>query len=222
MISLKWAVLFSIVLGAIAWWSSHSPPCSVLSFQIGATFEEVARHSSYPVIEYSNRPVHDPGDTRFGATWIDERAVVIKFNDPKHGFTLPPTKFGVLTYMHNRAVSLATSPMLDKVSFDEALAILTDLQNQFQKGGWEPWTANQSMWFNLTLAGKKRLYQQMFEPGYASTINLRIPNKYGMTFRLKCVEGCWTREPPYLFLIDIGVSDDVFGRSQTGQVQAHQ
>jgi hypothetical protein len=34
---------------------------------------------------------------------------------------------------------------------------------------------------------------------------------YGMTFRLKCTEGCWTREPPYLFLIDIGVGGDVYG-----------
>ena len=32
-----------------------------------------------------------------------------------------------------------------------------------------------------------------------------------MIFRLKCNEGCWTREPPYLFLIDIGVGDDVYG-----------
>jgi hypothetical protein len=32
-----------------------------------------------------------------------------------------------------------------------------------------------------------------------------------MVFRLKCSEGCWTREPPYRFLIDVGVSRDVEG-----------
>lgn len=51
----------------------------------------------------------------------------------------------------------------------------------------------------------------MFKPGYMETTNLRVPKLYGMIFRLKCNEGCWTREPPYLFLIDIGVGDDVYG-----------
>lgn len=51
----------------------------------------------------------------------------------------------------------------------------------------------------------------MFEPGYMETTNLRVPKMYGMTFRLKSTEGCWTREPPYLFLIDIGVGADVYG-----------
>jgi hypothetical protein len=51
----------------------------------------------------------------------------------------------------------------------------------------------------------------MFEPGYAQEASLRIPKLYGMTFRLKCTEGCWTREPPYLFLIDVGVGPDTEG-----------
>ena len=46
----------------------------------------------------------------------------------------------------------------------------------------------------------------MFEDGYyMQTTTLRIPKLYGMIFRLKCDEGCWTREPPYRFLIDIGL-----------------
>jgi hypothetical protein len=204
---------------AAVWWLNRPPAQTILSFRIGATFEEVTKNSSYPVATRSNRPADDPSETKFGATWITEPEVTIIFDDPLHGFKLPPTGFGALTYMHNRATTLATSPMVEKVSFDAALTILTDLQRQFRAGGWEPWETNDSMWFDLTLIGKKRLYQKMFEPGYASTTTLRIPNKYGMTFRLKCVEGCWTREPPYFFLIDIGVSDDVFGRSQTGQVQ---
>lgn len=52
----------------------------------------------------------------------------------------------------------------------------------------------------------------MFEPGYMQSASLRVPKMYGMSVRLKCSEGCWTREPPYLFLIDIGVGDDVYGR----------
>jgi murein endopeptidase len=49
----------------------------------------------------------------------------------------------------------------------------------------------------------------MFEPGYSQSAELRVPNKYAMTFRLKCAAGCWTREPPYKFLVDVGVGNDV-------------
>ena len=101
--------------------------------------------------------------------------------------------------------------MLNKLPFDEAVAILENLQNQFKAGGWEPWEVDDSTWFDFTPDGKKRLYARMFEPGYMETQSLRVPKKYGMTFRLWCAEGCMTREPPYLFLIDVGVGSDVYG-----------
>lgn len=131
--------------------------------------------------------------------------------DYEHGFTLPPTKFAALTFSENQAVSLATSPMLDPLPFEEAVAILENLQNQFKSGGWEPWKENNSTWFDLTPAGKERLYARMFAPGYMQSTDLRVPKLYSMIFRLKCTEGCWTQEPPYRFLIDIGLGDDIYG-----------
>lgn len=203
-------VLTSLAIAAI-WLQPPPSQPTVLAFRLGQTFEQVARDSSYPVMERSNRPADDPGDHKFGATWIDKPSVIIRFTDPKHGFTLPPTKFAALTFSENQAVSLATSPMLDPLPFDEAVAILENVQNQFKAGGWEPWARNDSTWFDMTKEGKKRLYARMFEPGYMETTILRVPKMYGMIFRLKCMEGCWTREPPYLFLIDIGLGDDVYG-----------
>lgn len=199
------------VSAAVVWWQSRSPEPTILAFRLGQTFEQVAKDSTYPVMKRSVRPADDPGDHKFGATYVEEPAVIIHFTDRKHGFTLPPTKFAALTFSENQAVSLATSPMLDPLPFDEAVAILENLQNQFKAGGWEPWVKDDSTWFDLTPEGKKRLYARMFEPGYMETNSLRVPKMYGMTFRLKCTEGCWTREPPYLFLIDIGLGDDVYG-----------
>lgn len=143
------AVLAGVIVVAM-WWHYRAPEPTVLSFRIGETFEEVAHNSSYPVMERSNRPADDPGENRFGATWITEPAVIIRFNDPQHGFTLPPTKFAALTYSENKVASLATSPMLEKLPFDEAVAVLENLQNQFRTGGWEPWTVDDSRWFDLT------------------------------------------------------------------------
>lgn len=199
------------LIPAVIWWHARTSEPTVLSFRLGQTFEQVVMDSTYPVLKHANRPADDPGGGKFGAIWVTAPAVTIRFTDPKHGFILPPTKFAALTFSENQAVTLSTSPMLDPLPFGEAVAILENLQNQFKAGGWEPWARNDSTWFDLTPEGKKRLHARMFEPGYMASTDLRVPNLYGMIFRLKCTEGCWTKEPPYLFLIDIGLGDDLYG-----------
>jgi hypothetical protein len=204
----------AVVVAAIAagFWFHPGPEPTLLSFRPGQAFEGVVKDSTYPVVARSNRP--SESETGWGATWVTEPAVIVRLNDSEHGFTLPPTKFAALSFHRNVVGTLATSPMLDTLPFDEAVAVLENLQNQFKAGGWEPWANDDSTWFDLTPAGKKRLYARMFEPGYAQEATLRIPKLYGMVFRLKCTQGCWTREPPYRFLIDVGVSSDIEGRER--------
>lgn len=202
-------VVSAALVLSVSWSRSRPPAPTILSFRPGQAFEEVVKHSTYPVLTKSNLP--SESETGWGATWVTEPAVIIRLNDSEHGFTLPPTKFAALSFHGNLAATLATSPMLEELAFDEAVVILENLQNQFKAGGWQPWTTNDSKWFDLTPEGKKRLYSKMFDPGYSRETTLRIPKLYGMIFRLKCTEGCWTREPPYRFLIDVGVGEDVFG-----------
>ena len=195
-------------LGAGLWQRAPAPiEPTVLSFRVGQRFEDVVKASTYPVLQRSNVPSADIGMA--GDTFVTEPAVILCFNDPQHGFVLPPTKFALVGYEHDMVVTVSTSPMLDKVSFDEAVAVLENLQNQFKAGGWEPWAKDGSTWFDLTPQGRQRLFRRMFEPGYSQSAELRIPKKYGMTFRLKCTDGCWPGEaPPYRFLVDVGISDD--------------
>jgi hypothetical protein len=204
--------ILSCLIAAVILRYPRTPEPTILAFRLGQTFEQVVRNSTYPALERSNRPADDPGGGKFGAIWVTEPSVIIRFTDPKHGFTLPPTKFAGLAFSENQAISLATSPMLNPLPFDEAIAILENLQNQFKAGGWQPWEKDDSVWFDLTPEGKQRLHARMFESGYSQEATLRIPKLYGMIFRLKCSEGCWTKEPPYLFLIDIGLGSDVHGR----------
>jgi hypothetical protein len=181
---------------------------TVINLNIGAKYEDVVRSSSYPITKHT-AIVHDiPLDV--GGSFVEEPAVILHFTDPQHGFELPPTKFAAIGYWHNQVTTVSTSPMLDTLPFHEAVALLEILQNQFKRGGWEPWEGDESEWFDLSPTGTQRLYERMFEPGYAETTELRVPGKYAMTFRLKCTQGCWTREPPYRFLIDIGVGEDGF------------
>ncbi|MEW6759295.1 MAG: hypothetical protein AB1437_00605 [Pseudomonadota bacterium] len=183
----------------------------MLSFRVGQHFEEVVRASTYPVVQRSLVPGKELDFS--GGTFVTEPAVALCFNDPQHGFILPPTKFAFVSYLHNVVVSVSTSPMLDKLPFDQAVTVLENLQDQFKAGGWEPWADDGSTWFDLTPEGKKRLYQRMFEPGHSQSAELRVPKKYGMTFRLKCADGCWPGEkPPYLFLVDVGLGYDTADR----------
>jgi hypothetical protein len=137
-------VIPATAITAAIWWHSHTPEPTTLSFRLGQTFEQVVRDSTYPALQHANRPADDPGGDKFGAIWVTEPAVFIRFTDPKHGFTLPPTKFAALTFAESQAITLATSPMLDPLPFDEAVAILENLQNQFKAGSWEPWEKDDS------------------------------------------------------------------------------
>jgi hypothetical protein len=202
-------VLISAVAGSVLWSHLHAAaPLTMLSFRIGQSFEEVARNSTFPVKKHSNIPASN--DLLVGQTFVTEPAVILRFSDSQHGFSLPPTRFAMVTYIDNTVGTVATSPLLEKLPFDQAVAILENLQDQFKAGGWEPWENNTSQWFDLTPDGKKRLYARMLEPGFSQEATLRIPGKYAMTFRLWCAEGCMTYQPPYLFLIDIGVGSDVY------------
>jgi hypothetical protein len=200
--------------GVVSWQACYgAAPPTLLSFRIGQSFEEVVRNSTYGVRERSNIPTSNY--LQAGQTFVTEPAVILQFSDHKHGFTLPPTKFAMVTYMDNKVETVATSPMLEKLPFNQAVAILENLQNQFKAGEWKPWTGDGSKWFDLTDEGKKQLYARMFQPGFSQEATLRVPNKFGMTVRFWCAEGCRTGMPPYLFMIDIGVGRDTEGSVST-------
>jgi len=193
------------LIGAGTWAIYRSPEPALLSFRVGQTFEEVVEGSTYPVLERSILPAEHP--RQFGATYVTSPAVIIHFNDPRYGFTLPPTKFAALTYVRNRAMTLSTSPMLEMLPFDDAVIVLEDLQRQFQAGGWRLFDADGSIWFDFTPEGKRRLLTHLLEHDM-KTVSLYVSKKYAMTFRLWCATGCITGKPPYRFMIDIGVGTD--------------
>ena len=196
---LKRAVVV-LVLGYCAWEYFYEPAPTILSAHVGKTFEQVVRDSTYPVAARSGGSATD-----MQWTYISEPAVIIRFSDPLHGFTLPPTTFAAITYMYGKITTISTSPMLKPLPFDEAVAVLAQLQKQFQAGGWQPWTNSASRWFDLTPEGRRRLHQAMHEPGWAEGQELVVPGKYAMIFRLKCTAGCADVPGPERYLIDVGL-----------------
>ena len=190
----------ALMLGYAAWEYFYEPEPTILSAHVGKTFEQVARDSTYPVAARSGG---SPKDMQW--TYVSKPSVIIRFSDPRHGFTLPPTKFIAVTYTYGKVTTISTSPMLKPLPFDEAVEVLAQLQKQFQAGGWQPWADNASRWFDLTPEGRRRLHQRMHEPGWAEGQNLVVPGKYSMIFRLKCTAGCADVPGPERYLIDVGL-----------------
>jgi hypothetical protein len=199
-------IAIAALLGFVAWIYIRIPASTILSVRIGQTFDEVVRSSTFPVISSSNIPNHPNGS---GATWVQEPAVVIKFNDPIHGFTLPATTFAAIGYMDQKVDDISTSPMLKKVTFDQAMTTLEILQHQFQAGGWQPELNTQ--WFDLTSQGRKQLREHVRNGSnnFMKTAMLVVPEKYEMTFRLWCADSCDSTIGLDRYLIDIGISADI-------------
>jgi len=175
-------------IGGMVWYF-HEPKPTMISLYIGQPFAEVVKGSTYPI-----RGGVEPGldETGFGWTDVYKPSVILRFNDPQHGFTHPPTTFLAITYMDGVVATVATSPMLKKLPFDQAVELLGQLQQQFQRGGWQPWAGNGSVWFDLSPAGKKQLHDNLrdIRHGWAEEAWLIVPDKYGITFRIKCAANC--------------------------------
>lgn len=195
-----------VLLGYASWAYFRPPTSTTISVRIGQRFDDVVNGSTFPVVAASKVPNNPSGS---GATWVKEPAVVIQFNDPRYGFTLPATTFAVIGYMNGKVDDISTSPMLSKVSFGQAVTTLDRLQRQFQARGWQPEFG--TTWFDLTPRGRELLREQVrsISNGFMKTTMLVVPGKYEMIFRLWCAAECDSRIGLDRYLIDIGISADV-------------
>jgi hypothetical protein len=198
------AVTAVTVLGVVAWAKrDHLAPTTTLSVRIGESYEDVVQGSTFPVVKKSDAPdeKHD-----YGSTWISAPSVVIVFNDPQHGFTLPPTKFGAIGYDERKVSTITTSPMLEALPFDEAIALVNRLQADFRRGGWEPIERSGERppaWFDTSSpAGLAELRR-------GSTRELVVPHKYMMYLNFKCWDKCSpVPNEKSVYLIDVSMGAD--------------
>jgi hypothetical protein len=190
----------------VAWSYFHVPEPTVLSVRIGLPFDEVVRTSTFPVTASSNTPMDDPDG--FGTTIVSTPAVIINFNDPEYGFTLPATTFAGISYSGGKVATIRTSPMLRKLPFDKAFAELTRLQRQFQSAGWR--LDDGTSWFDLSPTGRIRLHEDLRseEDGHTKIASLVAPGKYSLYFMISCAGRCDSRIGLDRYLIDISIGQD--------------
>lgn len=163
--------------------------------------------STFPVKAWSDAPEGDPDG--FGITTIEEPAVIIKFNDSEHGFTLPATTFAGITYMDGKVSTIRTSPMLRKIPFSEAFDELARLQNQLKASGWRL-NDDGTNWFDLTPTGRMRLHEHLRNGpnGQLSMVSLVVPEKYSLYLMIRCASRCDSSIGLDRYLIEISVGAD--------------
>jgi hypothetical protein len=210
----RWRMLFFLallVVGSLIYsrWSTRT-----LSVHIGKPYELVVKDSSFPVEDKTAIYPGDPDDPkdppRPGSTWISS-PTVIDFDDPAHGFKLPPTVFGAITYANKKVSTLTTSPMSETLPFTQALDRLVTVQDTLKSRGWKVEPLDNNDWFIVDSAvERERLRAKLFDQ--AVGIDLYVPGQYSLLLLIKCYARCDKGEPEAAkYLIDISVGRDRSG-----------
>lgn len=179
----------------------------VLSVHIGKTYEDTVADSSFSVS--ANTAVYPSDPPHPSSTWISE-PVIIQFDDPEHGFTLPATKFGAIGFDEGKVSTMTTSPMLETLPFDQLIVVLDQLQSQLKNAGWAPWNAERHPWIEtVTEDDKRELQAELFD--HVVVTVLLIPHKYSLALNVKCYARCDERDPKTArYLIDVSVGSDYY------------
>lgn len=118
-------VLAVVALGALY---AKTRPTDEVLLTIGAPYEQVRQRSR------STLQAAVPG-----RDWMSvvTRPTRLRFTDPQYGFSTPPAKFLAVAYdYHGTVSSVRMSPQVETLPLDETMEIVTDLQKQLLRAGW--------------------------------------------------------------------------------------
>lgn len=209
MLKLCLSISFATLTILIFYFNRPPEKNNAISLHIGKPYEDVLRDSTFPV--KSNTAMRQTTPLVEDSTWITS-PVIVKFDDPQHGFTLPPTKFGAIGYNNGRVTTLTTSPMLEALSFDELIPLFNHLQGVLKKSGWLPRNTDRNSWLKLDSKLERGALQRLLFD-QAETVVLLIPHKYGISLSVKCYVRCNERDPNTAkYLIDVSVGKDYSNR----------
>jgi hypothetical protein len=200
-----WIILAAALAGAAIAYSNWST--DTLRIHIGKTYDETVADSTFGVpahtVIFPGNPPHP------SSAWIST-PVIIHFDDPEYGFTLPVTKFGSIGFDEGKVSNMTTSPMLETLPFDKLVVVLDQLQSQLKNAGWAEWNSETNPWVNTAdEASRKTLQAELFD--HVMVTVLLIPHKYSLALNVKCYARCDERDPKTAkYLIDVSVGKDYY------------
>jgi hypothetical protein len=207
----KWCLglLFVVLAVLIVYLNRDSGEIGTIALHIGKPYKDVLRDSTFPVksetaMRATTPPVED-------STWIT-RPAIVKFDDPKHGFTLPPTKFGAIGYNRGKVTTFTTSPMLETLPFDQVIPLFINLQEMLKDSGWTLEKIGSNALIKASSEAEKNALQLLLFK-YAETVIFFIPHKYSLALTIKCYARCNERDVKTAkYLIDVSVGRDYSNR----------
>ncbi|EJM13650.1 MULTISPECIES: hypothetical protein [Pseudomonas] len=185
----------------------EQPSVDTISVHIGKSYKDVERDSTFPV--RAKTAIYPSEPPEVDSTWISS-PVIVKFDDPKYGFTLPPTKFGAVGYNNEKVSTITTSPMLDTLRFDQLIPLLNHLQEMFKSSGWVPRDSDDHAWLMVSNEDDRNTLQSLLFDQVV-VVMLLVPHKYGLALNVKCYARCDERDPKTAkYLIDVSVGADYY------------
>ena len=141
--------LMTVVLlfGVIRFFSSDAE----IALAMGEPWEDMRKRSSASI-----EPAI-PGEIWGRITKSDAR---LRFIDPQYGFVTPTARFFMISFEYERVSNLNLSPQTEPLLLDDTIKIVLDLQDQWLKGGWEPFYADANPPYEDTPEWRKRLREK--------------------------------------------------------------
>jgi hypothetical protein len=105
-------------------------PLPRVALHLGDDAENIGKNSTYPIkfIEYNKNLI-------FGISTGEE--VILEYNDPKHGFILPPTILLTAIFEDNKLVDVETSPQAKLLNLKDLIILMRKLFQMFESAGWK-------------------------------------------------------------------------------------
>lgn len=148
-------------------------PIDQVVLTLGEPYEQVRQHSR------STLPPIEP-NAAWGGYVL--RPAKFRFIDSQFGFATPPAKFLNVGYdKYGKVWSVTLSPQVETLPLDESMAILTDLQNQFTRGGWKPFFSRRNRPIEDTQATRNAI-----RACDAPTTRWQADNKYQVSLNIRC------------------------------------
>jgi hypothetical protein len=207
----KWCLglLFVVLAVLIVYLNRDSGEIGTIDLHIGKPYKDVLRDSTFPVKSETAMRATTPQVE--DSTWIT-RPAIVKFDDPKHGFTLPPTKFGAIGYNRGKVTTFTTSPMLETLPFDQVIPLFNNLQEMLKGSGWTLEKIGSNALIKASSEAEKNALQLLLFK-HAETVIFFIPHKYSLALTIKCYARCNERDVKTAkYLIDVSVGRDYSNR----------
>ncbi|MBT0569015.1 flagellar biosynthesis sigma factor [Curvibacter sp. CHRR-16] len=161
-----------------------------VALKLGEPWEDMRKRSSAKI---------DPTITDTSAFGIIEGDARMRFVDDQYGFVTPRAKFLTVSYDSQKVASVRMSPQVETLPLDEALKVVLDLQQQWERGGWTLGRNDGQSKIEDTPESREKIMSCMANPTF-----WRVPRLYQTQLDIACFDdGKHPGEKRYLITLEL-------------------